>query len=363
MNHKVILLAPTPPPFGGIAIWTTRMLQARMPGGWAIDVVDEKVIGKRAKNDNFDKKNRRNLFTEIKRCFAIWNRLKKKVRDDDVKVVHSCIASTAFSMMREYVCARITKKKRKKFIIHFRCTIPTTIGGVFSKILLKKICKISDSIIVLNKKSADYLQSFTETRIELIPNFVSVSEIADHKQINPRLREIVYVGNVIESKGCLDLIKLAERFPDIVFKMIGKYNESMFDTLHVPTNVVLTGALDHARVSEELDHADVFAFLSFYNGEGFSNALVEAMAKGLPCLVTDWAANRDMIEDQGGIVIPIHDLDAAAKGVDALRDETFRKKASAFNISKVTYEYSEEVILNKYVSCYERCMGEKHEQV
>ena len=44
---KVILLAPTPPPIGGIAIWTMRMLNAKLKNNWTVDVVDEKVIGKR----------------------------------------------------------------------------------------------------------------------------------------------------------------------------------------------------------------------------------------------------------------------------------------------------------------------------
>ena len=38
----------------------------------------------------------------------------------------------------------------------------------------------------------------------------------------------------------------------------------------------------------------------------FSNSLAEAMASGVPCIVSDWAANKDMIENKGGIVVPIH---------------------------------------------------------
>ena len=61
MAMKVILLAPTPPPAGGIAGWTARMLKAELKNGWTIRVVDEKVIGKRGV---FGQSNKRNYVTE-----------------------------------------------------------------------------------------------------------------------------------------------------------------------------------------------------------------------------------------------------------------------------------------------------------
>lgn len=38
---KVVLLAPTPPPIGGIAAWTVRMMNATLPDDWKVEVVDE----------------------------------------------------------------------------------------------------------------------------------------------------------------------------------------------------------------------------------------------------------------------------------------------------------------------------------
>ena len=73
-------------------------------------------------------------------------------------------------------------------------------------------------------------------------------------------------------------------------------------------NVFLVGVLNRSEVMREMSEADVFVFLSKYIGEGFSNALAEAMASGLPCLVSDWAANADMIENKGGIVVESNDV-------------------------------------------------------
>ena len=40
---NVVLLAPTPPPYGGIAVWTDRMKKAKLKNGWKVKVVDEKI--------------------------------------------------------------------------------------------------------------------------------------------------------------------------------------------------------------------------------------------------------------------------------------------------------------------------------
>lgn len=82
---KVVLLAPTPPPAGGIAGWTERMMNAQLKNGWTVSVVDEKVTGKR---QVFGEKSKRNLFSEIKRCFKIWSDLKKNSK---IQTQKSCI--------------------------------------------------------------------------------------------------------------------------------------------------------------------------------------------------------------------------------------------------------------------------------
>lgn len=107
---KVILLAPTPPPAGGIASWTVRMQNASLKNGWKVEVIDEKLIGNR---DVFGNKIKRRLLVEMKRCFHIWRQLWKALKDDDAKIVHSCIPASTTGMFREYICALITQIRKK----------------------------------------------------------------------------------------------------------------------------------------------------------------------------------------------------------------------------------------------------------
>ena len=351
--NKVILLAPTPPPVGGIAAWTVRMMNATLPNDWRVEVVDEKIIGKR---EFFGDKKRLNILLEIKRCNGIWSGLRKALRDKDSTVVHACIAANTLPVLREYVSACITKNRKRKFIIHFRCTVPNIVKGKLNIFALKILCNKADCVMLLNKQSEEYIRNLTKTKSIIIPNFVESNEVVELHNISDRISRVLYVGGVIESKGCLDVIEVAKRNPEIEFKLIGKTEAKCVNAANNVPNVVLSGVLSHSEIIEEMKKADVFMFLTYFPGEGFSNSLAEAMAAGLPCIVTDWAANKEMIGDEGGVVVPIHGIEEVCRGLEKLSNVDIRRYYSMNNISKVKREYSETVVQNKYVKCYEELL-------
>lgn len=352
---KVILLAPTPPPAGGIAGWTERMMKVTLKNGWKVEVVDEKQIGDRKLFSA--NKIKRNFINEWKRCRLIWKNLKNKLEDNEPCVVHSCIPSTTFAMMREYICACITHRKKRKFIIHFRCTVPNTTKGKLGNIILRLLCNKSDYIIVLNKQSEIYVKDLTKTQISIVPNFVDIPETEVFYEVRNKINKIIYVGGVIETKGALEAFELADYFPEIEFEFVGDVPNANRQLALKHSNVILTGALPHEKVKSKLANADVFLFLTHFYGEGFSNALCEAMAVGLPCLVTDWAANADMIDDgEGGYVVPIHAIDKAAESLKKMFDKSIRKQMSYHNMKKVRNEYSVKIVTDKYIDIYERVL-------
>ena len=355
-KNKAVLLAPLPPPYGGIQTWTVRVTQTELKNGWSFAVVDEKPVGRGI----FGTKNKRNYLREIGRCRNIWHNLKKEIKSPDVKIVHSCIPSYTLSMMREYVCACIAKRKGKKFVTHFRCTVPNTTQGQFGWKLLKKLCDKSDMIFALNTPSEESLKKISKTPVKIIPNFVSRDEIAEAKTIGSEMKTVLFIGGMIEPKGVKDLLDIAKKMPELYFRFVGDGDDfSEYVRENGIGNAVFTGQKDRAGVKEELKNADVFAFLSHFRGEGFSNALCEAMAAGLPCLVTDWAANADMIGNDGGEVIDVGDIDSAVDALNKMKPYEVRKKQSDANMEKVKKLYNDRVVSDMIVDAYEEILGEK----
>lgn len=354
---KTVLLAPTPPPYGGIAGWTVRMMNAKLKNGWKLALVDEKIIGNR---EVFGGKSesKRKFIDEAKRCYTIWSNLKIELKDEQAQIVHSCIPSATLSMVREYVCACITKKANRSFIIHFRCTVPNTTKGKFGNFFLKKLCNKSDLIITLNSQTNEYLEKVTKTPYVLIPNFISENEIEELHEIKEEIKTVLYVGGVIETKGAYDFIAVAEQFPDIQFRMVGNADTAVEEYVKIKMlkNVTMTGGKNKTEVRKELRNADVFMFLTYFEGEGFSNALCEAMAAGLPCIATDWAANADMLGKNGGFIVPVRDPNAAANALINMMPYEIRKRQSKSNISKVQDKYIDSVVIDQYVDVYESLM-------
>ncbi|MGW8115523.1 glycosyltransferase family 4 protein [Caproicibacterium sp. NSD3] len=349
-------MAATPPPVGGIATWTLRMLNISQDYGCQYYLVDEKMIGHR---DMFGNNTKHKFNDEVKRCFGIWKNLSLQIKENDINIVQSCIPSSTLSMLREYVCACITKNKKKKFIINFHCTVPNTQKGILWNLMIKKICKKSDRIFVLNDQSKKYLEKITTTKIEVIPNFVEEQEIVKSHVINENIFSVLYVGGVIKSKGVLDIINVAKEFPKIIFKLVGNPEQDVIDAAKKVPNVIITGIKTKKEVQEELKKADVFMFLSKFKGEGFSMALLEAMASGLPCIVTDWAANGDMIGNEGGITVCNSKTETIVKAIENMENPQLRKSYSERNIRVVNDYYSSKVLFSNYVSLYNEIINGK----
>jgi len=91
--------------------------------------------------------------------------------------------------------------------------------------------------------------------------------------------------------------------------------------------VDLRGQVDD--VAAALRGADVYVSASA--AEGLSNSLLEAMASGLPCVVTDVGGVRDLIKnDEQGIVVPPDDLDRLVDEVIALLTDPERRGTTGF---------------------------------
>jgi glycosyltransferase involved in cell wall biosynthesis len=65
--------------------------------------------------------------------------------------------------------------------------------------------------------------------------------------------------------------------------------------------------------------AGIGIFVLPSRSEGFSNALIEAMAAGLPCIATDVGGNGEAIQHgRNGLLVPADDRDALANAIEEL---------------------------------------------
>lgn len=118
------------------------------------------------------------------------------------------------------------------------------------------------------------------------------------------------------------------------------------------------GSQSPERILEMLRESDVFLHSSV--SEGISNAVLEAMACGLPVVVTDAGGMREAVRDGiDGFVVPVRDVDAMAEALLRLaRDPELRRRMGAAARQRVLEEFTLERQTRQWRELYEGLAGE-----
>lgn len=331
---------------GGIAIWTKMFLSRCAKHGIDCRLVNTVAVGKRKVLGNV----RRNLLDESIRTIRIFNDLRKSIKNNEFDVVHLNTSCGTFGLFRDYIIAKQVKAKKLKLVVHFHCDIPYWINNVVSRKCLKKLLGISDERLVLCENSRFYLESQFGIASLKVPNFIDDTVILQkEKNISENISKAFFVGRVEEAKGAKEMYELAKRFPKIRFRLAGVVSDAVM-LWDKPENIELIGPKSHDEVLNEMDNADVFVFLS--HSEGFSLALTEAMARGLPCIATDVGAARDMLENKGGVIVSAGNVDEAIIAMNSMRDANKRREMSLWNLEKAKACYAASAAMRKIVEFY-----------
>jgi glycosyltransferase involved in cell wall biosynthesis len=118
----------------------------------------------------------------------------------------------------------------------------------------------------------------------------------------------VFSGRLESEKRVDRLLRLWPRLrrdhPDATLLVVGDGREAPALQAAAPAGVRFAGAVDD--IENYLRAADVFALPSI--AEGLSNALLEALATGLPAVVSDLPGNRRLVtHDMDGLLVPVDD--------------------------------------------------------
>ncbi len=344
---RVLLISPLPPPPGGDSIWALRYMSYSKKHTLPIEIVNTAVIGKRAENVDDSK----SIIEEIRRCFKIWSNIKKKIVDFNPQVIHMNTNCSPKGIIRDYISARIINSKRIPMIIHCRCNIEDQLGNsTIGKYFLKKIAELSKLVIVLNTSSEKYMNQVSKTKTKIVANFVNDDFImSEHRQINKEMKQILFVGHVKRTKGVSEIIEAAREFPELRFVIAGPITEE-FSDFKTNSNVKLIGSQSIDKIKNLLLESDLFLFPTYT--EGFSNALLEAMATGIPIITTNVGANESMIENKGGIIINKQTYEEISRAINVLESQEVRIEMSKWNIKKVKENYTIQKVVDELNDIY-----------
>jgi L-malate glycosyltransferase len=180
---------------------------------------------------------------------------------------------------------------------------------------------------------------------------------------------IITSANIRPIKGIDILIQAAAKvcgeFPRAKFLIAGETIDrphfeklqQMIQSHQLKDNVVFLGRSDN--VPSLLKLSTLFCMLS--RSEGFSNAILEAMAVGLPCVVTKVGGNAEAVEDgKSGFLVANEDANTAAERILALlRNPQQAKKMGEAGRNIIANKFTAQAMANRWASLYDELVAHR----
>lgn len=190
--------------------------------------------------------------------------------------------------------------------------------------------------------------------------------------IAPEARVLGIIGRLVREKGYFELFRaavlLAKQFDDFRLVVIGgalesdhddsaKELETLVDNLGIRDCIIFAGL--RSDVPEILSAVDVYTLPSWR--EGMPRSVIEAMAMGLPAVVTNIRGCREEVVDgKTGYIVPVRDPEALAERcAELLGDPEKARAMGSEGLSRAADLYSEQKVLKRQLEIYDQLIRER----
>ncbi|MFI3163503.1 MAG: glycosyltransferase family 4 protein [Bacillota bacterium] len=283
--------------------------------------------------------------------FKAYKELKKRIKAGEYDLIH-CHTPVAGILTR--LAAKKSRKKGTRVIytahgFHFFKGAPKLNWMIYY--LAEKLCaKYTDTLITINTEDFELAKKkFKAKEVKYITGVGIDAEKFKNVVVDKQAKR-AELGLTDENIVLLSVGELNEnKNHQVIIKALGKIQNSNIHYL-------IAGIGDKEEELEQLakennvnlhllgyrrDIVELFQISNIYthpsHREGLSVALMEAMASGLPCVVSDIRGNRDLfVLEKGGFLSKSTDIESFANAiVDLAVNKNLREEYAEFNMTYI----------------------------
>ncbi|WP_240259914.1 glycosyltransferase family 4 protein [Clostridium perfringens] len=223
--------------------------------------------------------------------------------------------------------------------------------GIVRKIIFPRI----DGFVFQSEGAKQFFDKQIQEKSIIIHNPVFINR-NEYPIISERSKRIVTMGRLHKQKNQKLLIdafsRIADEFFDYSLEIYGDGElkselQRQIQSYNLEKRIFLKGA--RKDIHSSIYDASLFILSSDY--EGLPNALIEAMALGIPCISTDCKPGgaREIINDnEDGLIVKINDAEALSYAIKyVLENSDFADKLSK-NALKNISRFNSKVIYNNW---------------
>ncbi len=226
-------------------------------------------------------------------------------------------------------------------------------GKLLTKLLSRRLMYLAKGYVFQTEDAKKYYPKSIQKKSTIIPNPLLTDNLPQLYK-GKREKVIVTAGRLVEQKNHVVLVKafseITKQFPDYRLVIYGngpeKNNiEQLIKKLHLQDKVFLPGAVQDLFTKIKKDK--LFVLSSDF--EGLPNALIEAMALGLPCVSTDCPSGgpKSVIKNmKNGILVPVRDPYGMARAISFLLENKNVSQRISYEAIKVRNQLDKDYICN-----------------
>lgn len=231
--------------------------------------------------------------------------------------------------------------------------------------LIKIIWKKSEAVISNSRGLRDLaLETNNSQKVDIIYNGIDLGDFCPKESMRPKDKFIITIGatRITARKGTNYLIEalgiLVSRYPNLLLRILGDGDEKnnlieLTKKLNLEKFVQFLGRIPREETAPYYQEASLFVLPSL--NEGMSNAMLEALASGLPILATETGGTEELVEGGvNGFVIKMKDAQDLAQKIELiLKDDELRVQMGLASRKKAQ-KMSWESVAKKYYALYKQ---------
>jgi glycosyltransferase involved in cell wall biosynthesis len=307
---------------------------------------------------------RRRLKTGIGK--ALW--IRRALRQNEWSIAYGILNPS------NIYCRLVCLGTGRKFVASVR-GVPELRGTL--RVGLRWACRGAAGIIANSLAGKEWIveqYGADPSRVTVVPNSVSLCE--RNQAARGRIRRALGIEASARVVGTVALLKQAKRpefFMEVALCMKERFSESPAHYVWVGDGVLRDSVEKHlhslppslqgqvhfvgaqSSVADWLSAFDVFVLTS--GSEGLPNAMMEAMAIGLPCLATDVPGTRDLMRDgENGLLAPNEVGPFCTKLRALLERRDLRDRLGVAARAEMAAHYSREQLAERTSAVFDRVL-------
>ncbi|PIW36736.1 MAG: hypothetical protein COW24_03565 [Candidatus Kerfeldbacteria bacterium CG15_BIG_FIL_POST_REV_8_21_14_020_45_12] len=232
---------------------------------------------------------------------------------------------------------------------------------LFFKHLSRYVWKHANYVVANSQQLADLAgRTSPNLKIPVIRNGVDITEFTPAaEEPSTDTFNILCVSRLVGRKGIDRLIEavatISKTHPQVQLSLAGDGNiknqlEHQAKQLNVSDRVKFLGAIDHATLPNLYQQSHLFVLPS--RNEGMSNTALEALASGLPLILTDTGGAAELTQGNGKTV-PIDDQIALVEAIKEIMVDTTLRQSLRTSSRKKSEQYAWSAMADSYINLYE----------